>query len=153
LKIAPVSTFDALAWHAASDNPTAAAIAVWVDAQRGEVYSTVFDPEAGQAIEPARAATPEATVRAWHDTLGSRDLIFAGDGAIRYRDVIARTFGERARVLDAVPHLAPLVARIAARDPSRAVLPHAVVPIYVRRSDAELARDRGQVPDSQNATT
>ena len=35
-----------------------------------------------------------------------------------------------------------VVGLIAAEDPERAVLPHAVVPIYVRRPDAELARSR-----------
>jgi len=35
-----------------------------------------------------------------------------------------------------------LVGLIAAAYPERAVLPHAVVPIYVRRPDAELARSR-----------
>jgi len=35
-----------------------------------------------------------------------------------------------------------LAGRIAASEPSRATLPHAIVPIYVRKSDAELARDR-----------
>jgi hypothetical protein len=40
------------------------------------------------------------------------------------------------------PLLAGLVGQIAAENPSRAVLPHAIVPIYVRRSDAELARAR-----------
>jgi hypothetical protein len=43
---------------------------------------------------------------------------------------------------DLVPALAVPAGRLAARAPERAVLPHAVVPIYVRRSDAELARER-----------
>ena len=36
--------------------------------------------------------------------------------------------------------LAAEAARIAALHPERAVTPHAIVPIYVRRPDAELAR-------------
>jgi hypothetical protein len=41
-----------------------------------------------------------------------------------------------------VPLLAASAGLIAAADPDRAVAPHALVPLYVRRSDAELARDR-----------
>jgi hypothetical protein len=40
------------------------------------------------------------------------------------------------------PPLAPVIAEIAAAEPSQAVRPHAIVPLYVRRPDAELARDR-----------
>ena len=41
-----------------------------------------------------------------------------------------------------VPHLATWIGRIAMESPDRAVAPHAVAPIYVRRPDAEIARDR-----------
>ena len=74
--------------------------------------------------------------------LGSRPIAFAGDGAIRYKDPILRTLGSRAVVLQPAPALAVEAARIAARHPERAVAPHAIVPIYVRRPDAELARGR-----------
>jgi hypothetical protein len=40
------------------------------------------------------------------------------------------------------PLLAGAIARIAAAQPHRAVPPHAIVPVYVRKSDAELARER-----------
>ena len=46
------------------------------------------------------------------------------------------------QVRDWVPRLAAAIGLIAARHPDRAVLPHAIVPIYVRRPDAEIARDR-----------
>jgi hypothetical protein len=41
-----------------------------------------------------------------------------------------------------VPRLAACIALIAAEAPGRAVAPHAVAPVYIRRPDAELARDR-----------
>jgi tRNA A37 threonylcarbamoyladenosine modification protein TsaB len=49
-----------------------------------------------------------------------------------------------ARVLESVPPLAPAIAAIAQRraEQGLAVPPHAVKPVYVRRPDAELARDR-----------
>ena len=53
-----------------------------------------------------------------------------------------RVAGENVRVADVVSQLAIAIGRIAARFPERAVVPHAVVPIYVRKPDAEIARDR-----------
>jgi hypothetical protein len=38
--------------------------------------------------------------------------------------------------------LAATIARIAAAAPDRAAAPHAIVPLYVRRPDAEITRDR-----------
>jgi hypothetical protein len=67
--------------------------------------------------------------------------VVAGDGAVRYKDVIARTLGSRATVREPAPALAAEAARIAADHPERAVAPHAIVPIYVRRPDVELTRD------------
>jgi hypothetical protein len=67
---------------------------------------------------------------------------FAGDGAIRHADVIRSHLGERAILPDTVPALAGAAGLIAAADPDRAVAPHAIVPLYVRRAYVEIARDR-----------
>jgi ribosomal-protein-alanine N-acetyltransferase len=40
--------------------------------------------------------------------------------------------------------LAEAIARIAGRAPDRAVAPHAVRPVYIRRPDAEVARERAR---------
>ena len=64
------------------------------------------------------------------------------DGAIRYGDAIRAALGDLADLPDNVPMLAGTIAGIAAGNPNRAVAPHAVVPLYVRRTDVELARDR-----------
>ncbi len=67
--------------------------------------------------------------------------VFIGDGAVRYEAAIRERFGPGARILPAPP-LAGIIGQLAAAAPDRAVLPHAVVPIYVRRPDVELARSR-----------
>jgi hypothetical protein len=61
---------------------------------------------------------------------------------VRYRDVVVERLGDRASIDSEAPQLAGAIGLIAAAEPERAVRPHAIVPIYVRRSDAELARDR-----------
>ena len=152
LPVTPVSTFEALAWTAGTAAP-ADAVATWVDAHRAEVFATLFAPDGRTVLEPATALTPAATLDAWRGTLasfgtgeqGTRDrcrVRFIGDGAIRYLDVIRASLGPRAHVDAHAPALAAACGRIAALEPHRAVRPHALVPVYVRRPDVELARER-----------
>ncbi len=89
----------------------------------------------------------EARVRANVKGVGA-EVVFAGDGVARYRDLVVQHFGPAFRSVDPLPPLAATIARLAlveARE-GRATSPHAVRPIYVRRSDAELARDRPREP-------
>src|SRR5262249_38696623 len=124
---------------------TSAAIAVWIDAHRGEVFATLYAPDATTVLQPPTSLTPEATLDAWSTSLAdARAIHCAGDGALRYRAAIEARLGSRAGIPAAVPALAGAIGLLAAREPGRAVRPHAVVPLYVRRSDAELARDRAR---------
>jgi hypothetical protein len=68
-------------------------------------------------------------------------VAFVGDGATHHADVLGDEIGADVSIA-APPPLAGLIGQIAAEEPARAVPPHAIVPIYVRRSDAELARAR-----------
>jgi hypothetical protein len=68
-------------------------------------------------------------------------VIFIGDGAVRFRSMVEDRFGAAVRVIQPLP-LAGTIGRIACAEPERAVAPHEIVPIYVRRPDAELARER-----------
>ena len=135
-RIVPVSTLEALALAASPSS--SGLIAAWMDAQRGQVFSALYRSGTLEAIEPASALTPTETLVAWssHDLV---DAVFVGDGAVRYAEVIRAVRPESPRIL-APPPLASIVGRIAAEAPQRAVNPHAVIPIYVRRPDAELAR-------------
>lgn len=138
--VVPVSSFEALAYHARGGT---AAIAVWIDAHRGEVFATLYAADGRTVIEPPTSLTPDATLDAWAGGLaGHRQVRFLGDGAARHGDVIRARLADRATLTAHVPPLAGAVAAIAAAEPHRAVAPHAVVPLYVRRSDAEIARDR-----------
>jgi tRNA threonylcarbamoyladenosine biosynthesis protein TsaB len=142
LKVVPVSTLDALAYDTARATADDRLIAAWIDAQRDQVFAALYSPGAAAVVESPSSSLPIETLRAWRATIGTARVVFAGDGAVRYRDVIAATLADRAEILEPVPELAVPVARLARRNAGQAVLPHAVVPIYVRRPDAELARDR-----------
>jgi hypothetical protein len=102
----------------------------------------VFERKDGQArpVTDAIAAPPAVVLQ--HHREWVSGSVFEGDGAIRYAADVRGAAGDEARVATDVPHLAVAIARIAAGSPGRAVLPHAVVPIYVRKPDAEIARDR-----------
>jgi tRNA threonylcarbamoyladenosine biosynthesis protein TsaB len=146
--VAPVTTFEALAWHAGMPGE---AVAVWIEAHRGEVFATLLAPD-GHTMAPPTARAPDLTLDAWREPLAGIDRVrFVGDGAVRYRALIADRLAERqdcVRIDTVAPALAGVIGRIAAADPGRAVGPHALVPLYVRRPDVELARERRQPPAS-----
>ncbi len=155
--VVPVSTFDA--WAFLAQVPAPAATAVWIDAQRGEVYGALYGPGAYAGPDaPAEAAPvaapivgrPRAVLTAWGAELAQWDgpVVFVGDGAARYHDDIAAVLGARARVHVPQGVTAAAVGAIATRRARRGqtVTPHAIVPVYVRRPDAELARERRAAP-------
>ncbi|HMC76217.1 MAG TPA: tRNA (adenosine(37)-N6)-threonylcarbamoyltransferase complex dimerization subunit type 1 TsaB [Vicinamibacterales bacterium] len=140
--VVPVTSFEALAWHA---RPSTGAIALWVEAHRGEVFATLLAPDARTVLAPPTALAPAATLDAWRDLLAPFARVqFLGDGAVRYEAVIRERLGAQAGldVLQAAPMLAAAAGWIAREAPDRAVHPHALVPMYVRRPDVELTRDR-----------
>jgi tRNA threonylcarbamoyladenosine biosynthesis protein TsaB len=139
LRIVPVSVFEALARSAGGgDSP----LAVWIDAQRGQVFAVLYDAAGGRMLTEPSSLPPAETLAAWKALGVTGPIRFVGDGAIRYRNTVESELGSPALLLPEPPPLAGFVGLIAAEYSERAVLPHAVVPIYVRRPDAELARSR-----------
>jgi len=119
-------------------------IAAWVDAWRGDVYATLF--EDGRAIEDAVVAKPSDLLDQLAPRGFANDVLFIGDGAERYRDLIMSRLGHAARIADpSTPLLAAVIAMLATIEYKNGhrPAPHAIRPIYVRRSDAELTRARG----------
>jgi tRNA A37 threonylcarbamoyladenosine modification protein TsaB len=137
--VVPVSTLEALA-EGAPGSPDR--VAAWMDAQRGEVFAQVFQRVEGGWTPTTTAVSAPPAVALELQAGELTGAVFHGDGAIRYRDVLIGERGSPVRISDAVAPLAGPVGRLAAAHADRAVLPHAVVPIYVRRSDAEIARNR-----------
>jgi len=146
-----VSALEALALAAASDRSErhGMRLGVWMDAQRQEVFSALYDisghgPEARlDPLEGPAVGDPASTAARWHHLLGGAWCAVTGDGAVRYRQLLSEAAGAPVPVLDPPP-LAATIALIAERRAcaGEGTLPHAIRPLYVRRSDAELARDR-----------
>lgn len=130
-----ISAFDALARIATPGPPRGARpyrVATWIDAWRGEVYGALY--ENGREVDPPVVQRPERLL-----SQVPEDTVFIGDAAEIYRDMI----GAARVVQPAVPILAGTLAQLAT-DAARAghtPPPHAVRPLYVRRPDAELARN------------
>jgi tRNA threonylcarbamoyladenosine biosynthesis protein TsaB len=145
-RIVPIGALEALAHAAADGLPPGATIATWMDAQRRDVFAARFEvttaprftPEHVRAIDAATVDAPlEVAVR-----FGRSDA-WVGDGAARFADLI-RDIDSNACIM-ATPLLAGAIARIAwtvGRDSECAVDPGGVQPIYVRRPDAEIERER-----------
>jgi tRNA threonylcarbamoyladenosine biosynthesis protein TsaB len=135
-RVVPVSALDALA-RAGRDGP--GLVAAWMDAQRGQVFAALYRADGHPLVAPS-ALSPAETLKVWGaDVRSPQPVRFIGGGAARYADLIRAELGNSATIADSPP-LAGIIGLIAAAHPERAVSPHAVVPIYVRRPDAELAR-------------
>jgi tRNA threonylcarbamoyladenosine biosynthesis protein TsaB len=137
-----VSAFDALATSVRVPATAArdACIATWIDAWRGEVYAALY--EDGREIEPPTVEHPDALLTRYV-ARGVR-CTFTGEAAGIYRTAIRDAMGARAQIGEPVaPALAGRIALIATDEVrgGHRPPPHAIRPLYVRRPDAERARD------------
>src|SRR5262249_6142302 len=144
-----VSALEALAQLASRDLAEGATIGAWIDAQRGEVFSAfyrvaagaVFTPERLVELESPAVASPAATMSAW-SRYDLRSTVFAGDGAARYAPALDTSGAIMRMARPAL--LAGAVGCMASVRAARglATMPDAVRPLYVRRPDAEIHRER-----------
>lgn len=146
-RVVAVSALEALG-HAASAALALAPgvhVAAWMDAHRREVFSALYRVAAAPLfsrarlveIDPAAVGGPASTLERWR--AGPPVDVFIGDGAAAYGGLV----GERSRRV-AAPLLAGTIGFIAA-DRARAgetLDPSGVQPLYVRRPDAEIDRER-----------
>ena len=124
-----------------------------MDGQRGEVFAALYSPpDASNANVASAPVTPQAgpiaapaetVVAEWRDLVREGIVAIVGDGVPSAAEPLEKLIGSR-MVRGGAPRLAPVIAQVAASRvrAGSAVRPHAVRPVYVRRPDAELARDR-----------
>ena len=143
--VVAVSALEALAQSAG--RAPGAVIAAWMDARRHEVFAALyrvvdapaFSPERLVEIEGAIAADPAATLARWGSHLRDASVTFVGDGAALYADAIADHY-----VLREPPLLAGVIGQMALARAQRGdtIDPAAVHPLYVRRPDVEVEREK-----------
>ena len=147
-RIVAVSALDALAHAAAHDAVEGTLVAAWIDAHRRDVFAALYRVGAAApfshgrvvGVDAASVGDPTAILARW-ETVPD---VFIGSGARLYLDVIAAR-APGTRVLDAPP-LAGVLGRVAVEcaRAGETVAPAGVQPIYVRRPDAEIAREQKQ---------
>jgi tRNA threonylcarbamoyladenosine biosynthesis protein TsaB len=143
-----VSALDALveAAGAPAGGGVCALRASWMDAQRGEIYACLYRRSGGEweALAGPVVNRPADVLAEWSGAMGEARVEFVGDGAVVYTASVEQVLPGRSRLIVPVPALAPAVAALAARGASRGLAgpPHRIRPVYIRRPDAELTRDR-----------
>lgn len=154
-RVVPISALEALAQIGSRDLAAGTLVGVWMDAHRREVFSTLFTVGEGPLysserlteLDPACAGAPAEILARWTASQWTPRVVI-GDGAVLYRSLL----GGRAHVPD-TPLLAGALGLIAAKraESGRTVDPAGVQPLYVRRPDAELERERRQARAEQEA--
>jgi tRNA threonylcarbamoyladenosine biosynthesis protein TsaB len=145
-RIVAVPALEALAHAASATLAPGTVIAAWMDAHRRDVFAAAYRVteaapfSAGrlEEVDGPSVGAPQSILRRWAEQLAASPAIFVGDGAELFRTDIQQR-------LDAVIVPPPLVAgtigRLAVTHASEALDPAAIRPLYVRRPDAEIARD------------
>ena len=145
--VVAIPALDALAHMERADAPPGTLIATWMDAHRGEVFAALyrvtdaaaFSQEGLVEIEGPTVGLPAVTLARWAAQVEGLPGRFVGDGAALYAAEI-RAAAPAARIVEA-PLLAGSIARLALARRFAAVDPAAIRALYVRRPDAEIARD------------
>jgi ribosomal-protein-alanine N-acetyltransferase len=149
--VVAVPTLDAMAhgWLSRTTLVDRRILVACLDGQRGEVFAAGWEVAPGHPLDDARVvfdprvSPPDRLVRDLRSCAERAPLTIIGDGARRYAAIFtAPDSAVPMEIADVPVPLAAVAARIAAAHPDRAVAPHALRPIYIRRPDAVLARDR-----------
>lgn len=141
----PCAGFSTLALSAMNFPLAAHPVCPLLDARKGEVYAALYDTSAviPAAIVADRVMPPEQLPGLLRD-VGDRPVIFAGEGVLRYRDIISSGMGERA-IFAPFPHQAGRAANgtLLALESLRrgeTLEPARLLPVYLRASEAEYAK-------------
>jgi tRNA threonylcarbamoyladenosine biosynthesis protein TsaB len=139
-----VPTLDALAWTLPF---CAYPVCPILDAKKDEVYAALYRTLEGdlEVLGAPRAVAP-ATLAEEIRVLTEGPVVFLGDGVAPFAPLLVASLGARVRVAPAGLRLtsAVTVGELGARALGRgeAADPAGLVPLYLRPSEAELARAR-----------
>ena len=116
-----------------------------LDARKSEIYAGLFDCSAliPKPIISDTVLPPENFLELIRTTT-DQPVIFAGDGAVRYRDLIISLMGEKA-IFAPFTHNAGRAASgamlaLEAVQKEELLAPHQLLPVYLRASEAEYAK-------------
>jgi tRNA threonylcarbamoyladenosine biosynthesis protein TsaB len=159
-RVAAVPALRAIAQSATRELGSGRAVGVWMDAQRRDVFSALyrlasaapFDPDRLVELAGPAVGDPAETLIRWGPNI-DRATLFVGDGAVQYGNVL-RSRQPDVRIIDA-PALAGAIGLMAVAGSGAAdgtMDPADVRPLYVRRPDAEVERERRDSPHRTQGT-
>lgn len=144
--VVPVSTFDAVARGARNKTENMDIVSVWMDGQRGEIFLALYElsKDGERLIKPPVSGVPLDLLDELKQSIGSQSVCIAGNAVRPSRMLLEEHFAQDASLLDEISPLAILVAELAREriETGDSFKPHGIRPLYVRRPDAEVARDR-----------
>jgi tRNA threonylcarbamoyladenosine biosynthesis protein TsaB len=137
---AGATTLEALAWKTGFQE---ALIAPMIDARRGDIYGALYRRHNANDCDTLIEEHPPVVLKPaqWLCSLPRKPLIFCGDAAIRYRSTIEEEPHWKVHPMDL--YLASTIAELAATRKSGPL-----APLYVRKADAEIAREGIGSPNS-----
>src|SRR5262245_45885211 len=148
--VVPISALEALAHAASTSLEAGALVATWMDAHRRDVFAALYRVTAASPFDPARiveldgatVGDPGSILAAWRDRIAGQRLLLVGDGAVMYADRIASE--HPASVIVQPPAIAATIGRLALAQAGSGggIDPAAIRPLYVRRPDAEIDREK-----------
>lgn len=136
--LVPVKTLDAFARTLVYCSYT---ICPMLDARKNEVYAGLYrwEDDFCKKIVPETAISPEALL---NEIKGSGTVLFTGDGAVKYSELIEKIIGKDAVFAPSyrMSPAASSVAEIAFETLKQGDLPDPVriIPFYIRKSEAEV---------------
>jgi tRNA A37 threonylcarbamoyladenosine modification protein TsaB len=130
-----------------------------MDAHRRDVFTALYRVTTARPysrgrlteIEGPAVGTPAGVLARWRTLTTAFSATFVGDGAVLYAADIARE--SSANVVAPPPNLAGAIGLLAVDRASQALEPSGVRPLYVRRPDAELARDEKLLSSNSSKDT
>jgi tRNA threonylcarbamoyladenosine biosynthesis protein TsaB len=158
-RVVAIPALEALAHAGTLDVAPGTLVTSWMDAHRHEVFTALYRVDDAAPFTPARLAEiegpavgdPASTLARWAARLGTMPAVFIGDGAVMYIGPIEAA-NPAARVLPP-PLIAGALGRLAIARLAESTEPAGLRPLYVRRPDAELAREKNAVLTRQDGHT
>lgn len=143
----PCAGFSSLAMMAMNFSLATNLVCPMLDARKSELYAALYD--CSSTIPAPRlidSVLPPAALLEQISALTAEPIIFVGDGAVRYHDLIAEQLGDQA-VFAPFPLHSPHSANgiLLALDASRQdklLKPAQLLPAYLRASDAEIMKQK-----------
>lgn len=132
-----VPTLDALASDRVLADLRDVLVVPMIDGQRSEVFYSAW--RNGAEVMPASAARPAEAIAAVMGAFPGASVAAIGDGATKYVDVVDAAGWSRREMSAPLAESAVLLAAAGRYPPG---VPHAIRPFYVRRPDAEMAREK-----------